>query len=447
MNTYEYVIVGNSAGGLSAAREIRTIDQSGGLLILSDEQYPAYSRPLIAKHISHTKTIEAMELVPREFYVDSHMEWWPGTRAVRIDYPERTVLLHDGRCVHWNSLLLATGSSPIVPPIEGVTRQGVHTFTTYCDAESITRQLPSVRHVVVIGGGFIGLSAADALRHREVDVTIVEMQSRVLSTMVDEEGSTRIEEAVRASGADVITGRRVVSINGDHPESSSVSSVTLDDRTRLQCEMVILAVGVRPRTELAEGVVPMKQGILVDEFMRTATPGIYACGDVCQTRDFARDADAVLPVWPNAVAGGAVAGATMAGMPRSYEGSTTMNAVPYFGLSVVSAGVVEHDPALHDVLTRRDSTGYTKVVLKEGVIVGMVSVGDTSRCGIVYHLMKRKANVDNWKDMLVREDFGILSLPDSLWRDQLTPLDGRLRDETDNVANGIVNLTTGAKRW
>lgn len=421
MKRYRHIIVGNSAGGLSAAREIRAIERSSDLLILSEEPYQAYSRPLIAKHLSQGKTIEEMTLVPPEFYEQDGIEWLPSTSAVRVDPHERTVSLQDGYVAKWDNILLATGSVPIVPAIDGVSRTGVFTFTTYDDARAIAQHLPHVRHVAVIGGGFIGLSAADALRHRGIEVTIVELQPRLLSAMLDYEGSTRIEAAVRSAGAGVLTSRRVISINGSHPESSSVSSVTLDDRTRLQCEMVILAVGVKPRTDLAQGVVSIERGVLVDECMRTTAQGVFACGDVCQTRDFARDVSSVLPIWPNAVAGGAVAGAAMAGQRRTYEGSTTMNAIPYFGLNVASAGVVEDDPAVHDVAVAKDSTSYLKVILRGGVVVGMVAVGDTSKCGIIHSLMKCKVKVDDWKDTLVRQDFGLLSLPDSLWRSHLTP--------------------------
>lgn len=421
MKRYRHIVIGNSAGGLAAARAILAIERCSDLLILSEEPYQAYSRPLIAKHLSHGKTIEEMTLVPREFYEQDGIEWRPKTSAVRVDPQDSTVYLQDGDAVQWDNLLLATGSVPIVPPIDGVNRTGVYTFTTYDDARAIAQHLPHVRHVAVIGGGFIGLSAADAIRHRGIDVTIVELQPRLLSAMLDEEGSTRIETAVWSSGVKVATGRRVISINGSHPESSSVSSVTLDDRTRLQCEMVILAVGVKPRTDLVRGIVSIERGVLVDEYMQTTAQQVFACGDVCQTRDFARNVNSVLAIWPNAVAGGAAAGAAMAGQPRSYEGSTSMNAVPYFGLSVASAGVVEHDPAVHEVAVAKDSTSYLKVVLREGVVVGMVAVGDTSKCGIIHSLMKSKMKADGWKDILVREDFGLLSLPDSLWRAHLTP--------------------------
>jgi NAD(P)H-nitrite reductase large subunit len=342
------------------------------------------------------------------------------TRAVSIDTESKVLRMHDGDTVAWDCLLLATGGVPIVPPIPGRDRQGVFTFTTYDDAKAIAQQLPAVHHAVIVGGGFIGLSAADALRKRGIGVTVVEMQPRLLSTMLDMAASNLAEDAAISAGVSVATGRRVVSINGDHPQSHSVSSVTLDDGVRIQCELVVLAVGVRPRAELAEGVASIGRGILVDESMRTTARGIFACGDACQSHDFARNEDAVLAIWPNAVAGGTVAGATMAGQQHRYEGGTTLNALPYFGLSVGSAGVVNHDPAIHEILVASGPGYYRKVVLRDNIIVGMVFAGDTSKCGLLYTLMKRKVDVRDWKESLVSDNFGLLSLPAELWRDDIT---------------------------
>ena len=262
MADYEYVIIGNSAGAVAAAREIRKADTSNRILMVSDEPYAAYSRPLIAKHLSEGKTIDAMYLVPREFYKNHSIDLRLDTPALHIDTAARTVSLRDGTNPSWRRLLIATGSSPIVPQITGTNRRGVFTFTTYDDARQIARHLPASRRAVVVGGGLIGLSAADALRKYGVDVTVIEMQPRLLSTMLDATGSSLVQGAAIAAGVHVATGKQVTSINGDHPESLSVSSVTLDDGTRIQCELVILAVGVRPRTELAESIAFIDQGHL-----------------------------------------------------------------------------------------------------------------------------------------------------------------------------------------
>lgn len=419
MEHYKYVIIGNSAGAISAARELRKVEECGSLLMLSEETHAAYSRPLIAKHVSEGKDIAEMQLVPHVFYGDSGIELRLSTRAASLDAIAHTLELVDGSVVGWDRLLLATGSTPIIPPIPGNTRSGVHTFATYDDARAVASHLPAVRRAVVIGGGFIGLSAADALLKRGVAVTIVEMQPRILSQMLDAAASCIVEDAAVAAGAVVITGRRVTTIDGDKGPGTSVTSVVLDDGSRIPCEMVILAVGVRPRTELATRNLSVARGIIVDEQMRTSCAGVFACGDACQSRDFVRGVSSVMAVWPNAVTGGAVAGANMAGLSRVYEGGTTLNALPYFGLSIASAGVVEDDSATTDIVVASGGGNYRKVILRNGVVIGMVFAGDTGRCGLVHMLMKRKVRADAFKNALVSDDLGLLSLPAALWEEQV----------------------------
>jgi NAD(P)H-nitrite reductase large subunit len=420
MEHFKYVVVGNSAGAVAAARELRKVGDSGSLLMLSEEPYAAYSRPLIAKHVSHGKPAEEMALLPREFYSDNRVDLRLDSRVVAIDSTGHTIRLQDGTLVSWDKLLLATGSTPIVPPIPGNRRRGTFTFTTYDDARAVAAYVPAVRHAVVIGGGFIGLSATDALLKRNIGVTVVEMQPRILSAMLDAAASCLVEKAAVAAGASVLTSRRVVSIDGNGGQTGSVSSVLLDDHTRIPCEMVILAVGVRPRTELAAGELTVERGIVVDEHMRTSRPDVFACGDASQSYDFVRGTSSVTAVWPNAVTGGAVAGANMAGAARVYEGGTTLNALPYFGLSVASAGVIEDTSASADIEVASSASSYRKIVLRDGVVVGMVFAGNTDTSGLIHMLMKRRTRVDSFRKALVSDGFGLLSLPPELWQDEVT---------------------------
>lgn len=421
MNRYKYVVVGNSAGGIAAVRAIRKTDSTGSLVVLSEEPYSAYSRPLIAKHISDGKDVAHMSLVTPDFYALNDIDIRLGEKAVDLDTGKHTVNLADGQVVSYDRLLLATGSSPILPPIEGSERGRVFTFTTYDDATAIANILVSVQRVVVVGAGFIGLSAADALTKRGVAVTVVEMQDRVLSGMLDSVASSLVEDAAGVAGVSVMTGRRVVSINGDQLSGRGVSSVTLDDGKRLPCEMVIMAVGVRARTELANGQLEVGRGFIVNDAMRTSDPDVFACGDATQVFDYARGTEGVVAVWPNAVAGGSVAGANMAGETRTYTGATTLNALPYFGLSVGSAGILDGPEAEgFEPLVHRSVSVYRKVNLRNDTVVGMVFAGDTSKCGLIYNLMKNGIPVGEWKDVLVSDSFGLLSLPPELWQGGVT---------------------------
>ncbi len=421
MNRYRYVVVGNSAGGIAAVRAIRRVDPESRVLMLSDEPYPAYSRPLIAKHISEGKDIRSMGLVGPGFYADTGIELRPATSAIALDIENHTIEMSDGQEACYERLLLATGSRPIIPPVEGSGRRNVFTFTTYDDAVAIASALPSVERVVVVGGGFIGLSAADALAKRGVGVTVVEMQEHLLSGMLDSVASSLVEDAARAADVSVLTGRRVVSIDGSVLSGEGVSNVTLDDGTRLPCEMVIMAVGVRARTELGSGQLRVERGYVVDETMRTSADDVFACGDAAQVYDYVRGTQGVAAVWPNAVGGGTVAGTNMAGEVRTYSGFTALNALPYFGLSVGSAGILE-GPAEEgfESVIAQPAGAYRKVILRDDVVVGMVFAGDTTRCGLIYNLMRNGMPVGEWKNALVSDSFGLLSLPPELWQDGIS---------------------------
>jgi len=421
MNTYRYVVVGNSAGGIAAVRTIRKSDRDGSILLVSEEPYVAYSRPLIAKRVSERRDVTHMSLIPPGFYSEYNVHVRLGARAAGLCTDGHSLEFADGQVVRYDRLLLATGSAPITPPIEGSDREGVFTFTTYDDATAIDAALDSVQHVVVIGAGFIGLSAADALAKRGVAVTIVEMQDHVLSGMLDSVASTLVEDAARASGVSVLTGRRVLSINGDMLSGRRVSSVTLDGATRLSCEMVIMAVGVHARTELGRDQIRIGRGFIVDREMKTSADDVFACGDAAEVFDYARGKGGIVAVWPNAVAGGTIAGANMAGDTRTYAGATTLNALPYFGLSVGSAGVLDgSEEQGFECVVHRSGRVYRKVILRNGLVAGMVFTGDTSKCGLIYNLMRNGIEVGPWKDALVSDSFGLLSLPPELWHEQLT---------------------------
>ena len=169
----EYLIIGNSAGGIATAEAIREVDREGTLTMVSDEPYFPYSRPLISEYLAGERSLDSMLLRPADFYQTNNIEALLGTRAVRVELGRRLVELEDGRRMAWRKLLLATGGAPIVPKLKGSHREGVFTFTSLEDAERIGQALDRGRTIVVIGGGLIGVSLAQALVHRGVAVVMV----------------------------------------------------------------------------------------------------------------------------------------------------------------------------------------------------------------------------------------------------------------------------------
>ena len=432
MEKTKYIIIGNSAGGIGAAEAIREVDGAGTITIISDEAYPAYSRPLISEYLAGRYTLEKMLYRPAGFYEQNGIRTLLGEKVTKLDAAGHTLTLESGGTVTWEKLLLATGGTPIVPRMDGVDLQGVFTFNKLDDAMAIDEFLGrSKRRVraVVIGGGLIGASVTEALVKRDVAVTIVEMKDRVLNTILDEEASALEAEALAGIGVTIITGHTAEEINGY--ASGEVRGVSLDNGRLLPCEMVILAIGVQPRLDAVhDSGIEINRGIVVDRSMAASVPDIYACGDVAEAYDFVYGENRLTPIWPNAYNEGRVAGRNMAGVPTEYEGGTAMNAVKYFGVNILSAGMVTPPGDGYDTVTRRYNGIYKNVIIKDGLIVGMVFAGDIEKAGIVYNLMKDGVDVNSFKDVLVADDFSLASLPEDIWRTKLALL-------TSEVASGI----------
>ena len=418
----KYLVVGNSAGGIGAAEAIRLVDKEGDMTIVSDEAYPAYSRPMISEYLSRHASLDRMLYRPADFYEKNRISTLLGKKAVKLDLDGHKIELESGEALAWEKLLLATGGTPIVSQVEGAGKQSILTFTTLDDAKAIDKiirehQRGGIR-AVVIGGGLIGFSVSEALVKRGVAVTIVEMKDRVLNTIIDEETSALAREALEEAGIEVITNHTVTKVTSY--VDGATTGVTLDDGRPIPCDLVIMAIGVRPRLDLVTGTgIKTNRGILVDRHMMTSHPDVYACGDVAEAYDFVYTSNRLSPIWPNAYIGGRNAGLNMAGRPTEYAGGTAMNSLKYFGLAIASAGISVPPDNSYDVVSKSFDHTNKKLVLKDGLIMGMVFCGDVDKSGVVFGLMRDRVNVGDFKNALVGPDLSLASLPESLWRERL----------------------------
>ncbi len=413
----EYLIIGNSAGGIGAVEAIRNVDAHGAIAIVSEEPYSAYSRPLISKYLANERTIEGMLFRPPDFYSQHNIRLLAGRSAIRIEAARNIVQLESGEQVTWRKLLLATGGIPIVPKIEGIDKEGVFNFLTIQDAQRIAAFIKPGQHALVIGGGLIGISVAEALKKREIRTTIIEMKNKILNTILDEEGSSIAEGTFKKAGISIITNHTASAVVGN----LAVEGIILDSGEKITCDLVVIAIGVLPRTELAVNTeLEVNRGIVVDRYMATNLPNVYACGDVAEAYDFIYKSNRATPIWPNAYAGGRAAGCNMAGLNTEYSGSTAMNSLNYFGIDIVTAGVVStSDSDCYEVLAKRSDRSYKKLVLNDDYITGMVFIGDIDKSGIIFSLMRDHVNVRAFKKDLLSDDFGLAYLPRQLWQERL----------------------------
>lgn len=412
----KYLIVGNSAGGIGAIEAIREVDSQGVLAVVSDEPHAAYSRPAIAEFLMGERDFDDRMLYrDPDFYRRNRVEARLGVRVARLDVDNREAVLESGERLGWERLLLATGGVPIVPRMDGLKLQGVHTFTTIDHARAIDAALrQGAKRVVVIGGGLIGCSLTNALVQRGgVEVVLVELLNRVLAPMMDEAASRVVEARLRELGVRVITGHGAAAIRSSSADASRVGAVTLDNGEEIPCDLVGVAVGVVPRTELARGTpIRVNRGIVVDRHMETTVPDVFACGDVAEAYDFVHDSYRVVAIWPNAYIGGRIAGLNMAGASYEYDGCTNINSFSYFGLALASAGLFDPGPdAPVQVMTMGHNGDYKKVVLRDGRVVGFLLLGKIEQAGVLFHLMRDRTPVAEFQGRLLEDGFGLASLP------------------------------------
>jgi len=418
----KYVIVGASAAGIGAVEAIRDVDPAGTIAVISEEPCPQYSRPMISDFVSGKADFHKIKCRTDEFWKENNVEALTGKKATALNLDEKTVQLESGEKVNYEKLLLATGGKPFVPKMEGTDKDGVFTFTTIKDAEQLAAKIDSIKAkaAVVVGAGLIGISVTEALVKRGLKVTIVELQDKILSLLLDAKASDIVEAVIKKAGVNIFTGQSVQKIFGKPSNDGEVGGVILTKGDQVVCDLVVIAIGVVPRTELVvTTTVKTNRGIVVDNTMQTNVRDVYASGDVAEAYDFIMNQNRLLPLWPIAMLEGQVAGYNMAGQKTTYMGGTNMSSLKYFSTPIVSIGLAnpKEDPTL-EVLVHHDAERnlYRKFVLKDNVIVGMTLVNCIERAGVLFYLMKNTINVKKFKQKLLSDDFGLATLPTSLQR-------------------------------
>jgi NADPH-dependent 2,4-dienoyl-CoA reductase/sulfur reductase-like enzyme len=428
---YDYLVIGNSAGGIACIEGIRSIDREGTIAAVSDERHQPYGRPLITHLLDGGVTLAGMAYRPRDFYRKAGVTPILGARVEELDLEQGAALLAGRRKIGFGKLLLATGGKPIVPPMPGLDCDGVHTMFSLDDALAVRKRLGLVRRAVVLGGGLIGAKTAEALSHAVEKVTVVELADRLLGPVTDPVTSGMILETFRRNGVEVITGNTVAEIRGAAGVRGSrgkhaVREVLLRDGAILPCDLLIAAIGVTPRTELAPGTgIRLDRGFAVNRNMATSRRNVYACGDAATAWDFVLGGERLLPLWPNAAVGGRVAGLNMAGVPTDYRWATNMNAAVFFRFPVVSAGLLAPPPGRkgYRELVRQEGGSFAKLVLEGDVIRGMVFAGGVSReAGLYLGMMREGTSTGPFAEHLLDRPFSAACLPASLRRDMREPV-------------------------
>jgi len=394
-----YVLVGNSAAALAALGEIRRRDRAGAVAVVCREAGPAYSRVALPYYVAGKMNADALWIRTREDYGAAGAAVLGSAEATGINVEGRRVLLADGRAVEFERLLIATGSECIVPPIRGLEEVEFYTLWTLADAQRLKAAAERARSAVIVGGGFIGMLVAEALRKLQLRLSVVEVADQLLPQLLDRQAAQRFLAAVTRAGVAVHLASRVAEVG----RGRGGVEVQLESGRTLAADLLVIAVGVRPNLgPVRASGVATGRGILVDAYLQTSVPGIYAAGDVAEVVDFLSGERVVHAIWPAAVEQGRIAGANMAGGRIRYVGSLGMNVVELFGVTLAQLGRFREDPGDHVVVLGgfRHGEAYRKVVVDgRGRIVGAMYAGDGSgvaEMGVVRGLIRRGANWRDW---------------------------------------------------
>ncbi|MFW6119148.1 MAG: NAD(P)/FAD-dependent oxidoreductase [Planctomycetota bacterium] len=414
MNREPYVIIGNSVAAMGAVAGIRSVDAERRITVISRESHHTYSRPLISYLLGGKVDEEGMLYRAADFYDRNNIRPTLGVEASCVNPEAKTVETDDGCTLCFDKLLIATGGDPIVPPdVEGVEADGVFTFTTWDDAREIEAYVEGhgVEKAVIVGGGLIGLKSMEALVERGIETTVVELADRILGATFDQTASELARRQLERAGVTVLCKTTVSRIEAAEGE---VSGAVLRDGTRLPCGLVIFAIGVRPNVAIVRGTsVEVDRGVVVDDGMRTSAEDVYAAGDVAQARLLLREGKRPIPIFPNAYRQGLIAGVNMAGGDATWKGGVAMNSVEVLGLPTISVGITSPEGEGYDILSElgEDALRYKKIVLRDDRVVGAIFIGDIDRAGIITGLIREQIDVSGFKDLLLTEEFGLISLP------------------------------------
>ena len=365
----QYVIIGNSAAGVSAAEVLRKADAECDITIVSEEEYRVYNRPLIARYMGGEIAEEKLWYRPDRFYEDKRIHLYKDTQAVRIDPKEKYIFLSNDDRLPYDRLLLATGAQPFVPPMEGLeSHPNFHTFLELKDAKLVKESVSEETEAAILGAGLIGLEVAEELRHyTKQAVHVVELAPRLLPTICNTAASEILKQAMEAEGVVFHLENTVTRVEG--------SRLHLKDGTVLPSKAFIAAVGIRANVKLAQTAeIEINRGIVVNSRMETSASDIYAAGDVITTVDPVTGKPAAISLWSAAYAQGQCAGKNMAGQSTDYSPVPMVNDIAFFGVHVISALASNIEDPEARIYEQRWDDEYRRVAVKEGRLLGLLAI-------------------------------------------------------------------------
>ncbi|WP_436897360.1 nitrite reductase small subunit NirD [Acinetobacter gyllenbergii] len=366
------VLIGNGLAGMRCLEDLLDMAPDRyDVTVIGEEPWGNYNRIMLSPVLSGEKTIDDIMLHPHAWYHDKGIQFIADDPAIKIDRTRKVVHTEKGESVDYDRLIIATGSSPFIPPVQGVDLKGVISFRDIYDVNTMIKYCESKKNAVVIGGGLLGLEAAYGLKQRGMNVTVLHLMDRIMERQLDGRASRMLRHSIEQKGINIITEANTEALIG---EEGHVSQVRLKDGTVLDANLVIFAVGIRPNIALAQSAgLRCNRGILVNDTMQTFDPSIYAVGECIEHRN--QTFGLVEPLW-----GQAFICATHLAEHGSltFKSPTVPTQLKVSGVDVFSAGNFEPKEDYEDIILNDDKRQiYKRIIIQKDKVIGAVLFGDT----------------------------------------------------------------------
>jgi nitrite reductase (NADH) large subunit len=406
MKKLKLVMVGNGMAGVRTLEELRKIAPDVcDITVFGAEPYANYNRILLSPVLAGEQTIKDIMLNDVDWYAQNNITLHLGKKITKIDRARRLVIAEDGTAAEYDRLLLATGSNPFLLPVPGKELKGVISYRDINDTNAMIEASQTQRHAIVIGGGLLGLEAANGLKLRGMDVTVVHLPAWLMERQLDPVAGKMLQKSLEDRGLNFLLGKNTKEIAGD--ENGSVKAVRFTDGLEVPGQLVVMAVGIRPNTALAESAgLYCNRGIVVNDTMQTYDPRIYAVGECVNHRGTAYGL--VAPLFEMAkVCANHLANF---GIGR-YQGSVTSTKLKVTGIDLFSAGEFMGGEGCEQIVMSDPFGGvYKKLVLKGDKLVGACLYGDTVDGSWYFKLLREGRSVSEIRDKLM---FGESSIGDT----------------------------------
>jgi nitrite reductase (NADH) large subunit len=397
MKKLKLVMVGNGMAGVRTLEELfKLTPDSYDVTVFGAEPYPNYNRIMLSPVLAGEQTIQEIILNDLDWYAKHNITLYLGKKIARIDRARRVVIAEDGTEAHYDRLLLATGSHPFILPVPGRQLEGVISYRDIYDTNAMIEAASKYKQAVVIGGGLLGLEAANGLKLRGMEATVVHLPPWLMERQLDETAGKMLQQSLEARGLRFMLGKNTKEIIGDG--KGRVQALRFTDGEEIPAQLVVMAVGIRPNTALAEEAgLRCDRGILVNDTMQTYDPRIYAVGECVNHRGVAYGL--VAPLFDMAkVCANHLANF---GIGR-YQGSLTSTKLKVTGIDLFSAGDFMGDKSSEDIILSDPLGGvYRKLVVKKGKLVGICLYGDTADAGWYFRLLCDGVDIGHLRDTLM----------------------------------------------